>query len=118
MRRPRTLCNAQVSVPVKEHVSRQKTAMSLVKQRYRAQRAEPLLRSDTKCSWNDRACALYNGGRPRRGVQGAHLQPSPICGGGMNTQVSAPPEAALITATCCEKLVASAITCTTADTAR
>lgn len=46
------------------------------------------------------------------------MQPSPICGGGMNTQVSAPPEAALIIATCCEKLVASAITCATTDAAR
>ena len=55
---------------------------------------------------------------PAGGVQGAHLQPSPICGGGMKTQVSAPPEAALISATCDEKLVASAITCTTTDTAR
>jgi len=47
--------------------------------------------------------------RPRAG--GAHLQPRPICGGGTNTQVSAPPDAALMVATCCEKLVASASTC-------
>ena len=41
----------------------------------------------------------------------AHLQPRPICGGGTKTHVSAPPEAALISSTCREKLVAREITC-------